>query len=85
MEILFNFMNNVKVIFHYNIINLKNEHLHVYLNRFYKKCIYLHRKYPMLQNGLQVNKILEVIYFQLNGVLKNTCVLSNYACYNHNT
>jgi hypothetical protein len=34
---------------------------------------------------LQVNKILEVIYFQVNGALKNTCVLSNYACYNHDT
>jgi hypothetical protein len=39
----------------------------------------------MLQNGLQVNEILEVIYFQVNEVLKSTCVLSNYACYNHNT
>jgi len=39
----------------------------------------------ILQNGLQVNEILNFLYFQVNGALKTTCVLSNYACYNHNT
>jgi hypothetical protein len=43
------------------------------------------RKFLILQNGLQVNDILNFFYFQVNGALKNTCVLSNYACYNHNT
>jgi hypothetical protein len=41
------------------------------------------RKFLILQNGLQVNDILNFFYFQVNGALKNTCVLSNYACYNH--
>jgi hypothetical protein len=39
----------------------------------------------VLQNGLQVDEILNFFYFQANGALKWTCVPSNYACYNHNT
>jgi hypothetical protein len=78
-------MINMKLIFHSNTIILKNEHLHVYLSRFYKNCIYLHMKCPMLQNGLQINEILNFFNFQVNGALTNTCVLSNYACYNHKT
>jgi hypothetical protein len=34
-------MINMKIIFHINIIILKNEQLHVDLNRFYKNYIYL--------------------------------------------
>jgi hypothetical protein len=74
----------MRIIFHFNIIILKNEHLHVDLNRFYKitsTC----KKCPILQNGLQVDEILNFFYFQDNGALKDTCVLLNYACYNHNT
>jgi hypothetical protein len=42
-------------------------------------------KFPILQNELQVDEVLNIFYFEVNGALKNTCVLSNYACYNHNT
>ncbi len=34
-------MIHMKIIFHFNIIILKNEHLYVDLSRFYKICIYL--------------------------------------------
>jgi len=30
---------NMKIIFHFNIVNLKNEHLNVDLNGVYKNCI----------------------------------------------
>jgi hypothetical protein len=59
-------MISMKIIFHFNIIILKNEHLHVDLNRFLKiastckKCL-------ILQNGLQVDEILNIFYFQVNG------------------
>ncbi len=64
----------MKINFFFNIISLKNENFHVNLSRFYKiastckKCL-------ILQNGLQVDEILNVFYFQVNGTLKNTCVL----------
>ncbi len=38
----------------------------------------------ILQNELHVNEILIFLKFQVNGALKYTYVLSNYACYNHN-
>jgi len=38
---------------------------------------------PILQNGLRVDEIL-IKKIQVNGALKDTYVLSNYACYNHN-
>jgi len=38
----------------------------------------------VLQNGLHVDEILIKKKIQLNGALKNTYVLSNYECYNHN-
>jgi hypothetical protein len=38
----------------------------------------------ILQNGLHVDEILIFFKFQINGALKNTYVLSNYACYNQN-
>jgi hypothetical protein len=74
----------MKIIFHFNIVILKNEHLNVDLSKFTKNAFNC-RKFLILQNGLQVNEILNFFYFQVNGALKTTCVLSNYACYNHNT
>jgi len=73
VQILFYTMINMKINFHFNIINLKDEHFHVDLSRFYKiaftcnKCI-------ILQNGLQVDEILYIFYFQVIKALKNTCV-----------
>jgi hypothetical protein len=74
----------MKIIFQFNIIILKNEHIHVDISRFYKIAS-ICKKCPILQNGLQVDEILTFFYFQVNGALKNMCVLSNYACYNRNT
>jgi hypothetical protein len=33
---------------------------------------------------IHVNEILTFDFFQINGALKDTNALSNYACYNHN-
>ncbi len=41
VEIIFYPMINMKIIFHFNIIILTNEHLYVNLLRFYKTCMYL--------------------------------------------
>jgi len=74
VEILFYTMINMKINFQFNIMNLKDKKFHVDLNRFYKiastcwKC-------SILQNGLQVDEILNVFYFQIMKALKNTCVL----------
>jgi hypothetical protein len=38
----------------------------------------------ILQNGLHVDEILILRKSQLSGALKNTYVLSNYECYDHN-
>jgi hypothetical protein len=38
----------------------------------------------ILQNGLHVHEILILKKEKVNGVLKDTYVLTNYACYNHN-
>jgi hypothetical protein len=62
-------MINMKIIFHFNILILKTEHLHVNLSRFTKIALTC-RKFPILQNGLQVNEILNFFYFQVNGALK---------------
>jgi len=67
-------MINMKIKFHFNIINLKCEHFHVDLNRFYKIASTC-RKCLILQNGLQVDEILNIFYFQVMKALKNTCVL----------
>jgi len=72
----------MKIIFHFNIVISKNEHLNVDLSRVDKNCISC-TKFLILQNGLQVNKIVNFFYFQVNGALKTTCVLSNYASYNY--
>jgi len=50
--------------FHLNIINLKYEHFHVDLNIFYK-IAYTCKKCLILQNGLQVDEILNVSTFKL--------------------
>jgi hypothetical protein len=63
-------MINMKINFHFSIINLKDEHFHVGLHIFYKitstckKCL-------ILQNGLQVDEILNIFYFQVMKALKN--------------
>ncbi len=68
-------MINLKIKFHFNIINLKYEYFHVDLSRFYK-IAFTCKKCPILQNGLQVNEILNIFYFQVMKALKNsTCVL----------
>jgi hypothetical protein len=77
-------MISMKIIFHINIIILKNEHLHVDLSKFYKIAS-ICKKCLILQNGLKEDEILNFFYFQVNGALKNTCVLLNYACFKHNT
>jgi hypothetical protein len=74
-------MINMKIIFHFNVIILKNEHFHVDFINVASIC----KNFLILQNGLQIDGILNFFYFQVNGALKNTCVLLNYACYNHNT
>jgi hypothetical protein len=40
-------MINMKIIFHFNIIILKNEHLHGDLSRFYNNCIYLQEVFDL--------------------------------------
>jgi len=74
----------MKMIFQFYIVILKNEHLTIDLSRVDKNCISC-KKFLILQSGLQVNKIVNFFYFQVNGALKTTCVLSNYASYNHST
>jgi len=61
-------MINMKIKFHFNIIDLKDEHFHVDSSRFYK-IVSICRKYLILQNRLQVNEIFNVLYFQINGAL----------------
>ncbi len=59
---------------HFNIINLKDKHFHVDLTRFYK-IAFTWKKCMILQNGLQLDEILYIFYFQVMKALKNTCVL----------
>ncbi len=74
LEIVFYSMINMKINFHFNIINLKDEHFHVDLSRFYKIAS-ICKKCLILQNGLQIDEILNFFYFQVMKALKNTCVL----------
>jgi hypothetical protein len=67
-------MINMKIKFHFNIINLKVEQFHLDLSRFYK-IAFTCRKCSILQNGLQVNEILNVFYFQVMKTSKNIFVL----------
>ncbi len=59
---------------------LKNLILKVELNKNNSTCT----KCLILQNGLHVDEILIKKKIQLSRALKNTYVLSNYECYNHN-
>jgi hypothetical protein len=63
IEILF-LMYNMKIIFHSYIGIFLNEHLRLNLNRFYKIASTC-RKFHILQNGLQIDKILNFLYFKL--------------------
>ncbi len=62
-------MINTKIKFHFNIIDLKYEHFHVDSSRF-NKIASTCKKCLILQNGLQIDEILNVFYFQINGALK---------------
>jgi hypothetical protein len=62
-------VNNMKIKFHFNIINLKDEHFHIDLSRFYK-IAFACRKCPILQNGLQIDEIWNIFYFQVMKALK---------------
>jgi hypothetical protein len=62
---------------------LKNSILKIELGKFFK-IIYICTKCPILQNGLHVDEIFIYFLKKLNIALKNTYVLSNYECYNHN-
>jgi len=62
VEILFYTMINMKIKFHFNIINLKDKHFHVDLSRF-SKIASTCKNHLILQNGLQVDEILNVFYF----------------------
>jgi len=65
-EILFIYsMISMKIIFHFNIKNFKNKHFHIYLNKIYK-IAFACKKCSILQNGLQVDEILNFFYFQDN-------------------
>jgi hypothetical protein len=57
-------MINMKINFHFNIISLKDEHFHVDFSRFHKIASTC-KKFLILQNGLQVDEILNVFYFQV--------------------
>jgi hypothetical protein len=74
VELSFYTMINMKIKFHFNIINLKDQHFHVDLSRFYKIASTC-RKCSILQNGLQIDEILNISYFQVMKTLKNTFVL----------
>jgi hypothetical protein len=71
------------IISHFILIFLKNPILKVDLNRTFKNASTCTRCL-ILQNGLHVNEILIEIFKIIIGTLKNTYVLSNYACYNQN-
>jgi hypothetical protein len=84
VEILFYTMTNMMIIFHFMIIMLKTPILKVDLNMFFFLNAYICMRCSILQNGLQIDVILIFQNFQINEKLKDTYVLSNYACYNHN-
>jgi len=71
------------IIFHFIFKILKNPVLKIRLNRILKN-VSTCTKCPIVQNGLHVDEILIFLKFQFNGTLKDTYVLSNYGCYNHN-
>jgi hypothetical protein len=71
------------IIFHFLFKILKNPILKLELSRFFLN-VYICTKCSILQNGLHVDEMLIFKKFQLSGALKDTYVLSNYGCYNHN-
>ncbi len=69
--------------FSFYVKMLKTPLLRVDLSRFFLNASICTRC-SILQNGQHVNEILILKKIQVTGALKNTYVLSNYACYNHN-
>jgi hypothetical protein len=63
---------------------LKTPILEIELSRILQN-IFTYTNYPILQNGLHIDEILIFLKIQLNGTLKNTYIISNFECYNHNT
>jgi hypothetical protein len=70
------------IIFHSIFKVLKNPILKVELNRFFLNASTCTRC-QTVQKGLHVDKIL-IKKKKVSGALKDTYVLSNYACHNHN-
>jgi hypothetical protein len=71
------------IIFHFIFKMLKSPILKVEWSIIFKNVSTCTRC-SILQNKLIVNEIYIYIKFQVNGVLKNIIVLSNYENYNHN-
>jgi hypothetical protein len=71
------------IIFHFIFKMLKTPILKVGLSKTFLN-VSTCTKCSILQNGLHVDEILIFLKFQLSGALKDTYVLSNYGCYNHN-
>jgi hypothetical protein len=71
------------IILYFIFESLKNPILKVGLSRILKN-VFTCTKCLILQNVLHVDEILILKKFQFSGVLRNTYVLSNYGCYNHN-
>jgi hypothetical protein len=57
------------IIFHFNIVNLKNENLYVDLSRVYKNCIYL-QEISNITKWVASEWSIELFLFQVNGILK---------------
>jgi len=70
------------IIFYFIFKVLKNPILKIELSRIFLNDFTCTKSW-ILQNGLHVNEILIFKKNQLSGALKNTYVLSNYGCYNH--
>jgi len=69
--------------FHFVFKMLKNLLLKVELSRIFKN-VFTCMRCQILQNGLHVDEILIKKKIQVSGALKDTYILSNYVCYNHN-
>jgi hypothetical protein len=68
-------MINMEINFHFNNINMKDEHFHVDLNRFYK-IAYTCRKCSILQNGLQIDELLLLLLFsKFENLKKYLCIV----------
>ncbi len=83
VENLFCAIINMMKIFHFLFKMLKKPHFESivkYKNLNASIC----KRCPILQNGLHVEETLNLLRNQVNGALKNTFVLLNWACYNQN-